>query len=60
MPKEGILLARPERGVMSRQTLAHGMRSGAPLALGALVLVASVALIVLLAAALLLATMLVI
>jgi hypothetical protein len=45
---------------MSRQTLAHGMRSGAPLALGALVFLASVALIVLLAAALLLATMLVV
>jgi hypothetical protein len=45
---------------MSRQTPAHSMRSGAPLALVALVVLASVALIVLLAAALLLATMLVV
>jgi threonine/homoserine/homoserine lactone efflux protein len=42
---------------MSRQSLAHGMKAGAPVAFGALVLLASVALIVLLAAALLLATM---
>ena len=60
MPNVGAEPVRRRKDVMSRQTLAHGMRSGAPLAFGALVFLASVALIVLLATALLLATMFVV
>jgi hypothetical protein len=52
--------SRLRKDAMSRQSLAHGMRAGAPVAFGALVFLASVALIVLLAAALLLATMFVV
>jgi hypothetical protein len=56
----GAELVRSRRDVMSRQTLVHGMRSGVPLAFGALLFLASVALIVLFAAALLLVTMFVV